>query len=168
MNHTDQNQGNLIDGTIIAYEPCEDGAYITVAGLNGPVIVAIDTEDLERLGGSIRQAVNNFDPDLPQTERIRITEKGIEVLQTMMSVDGHTPEPVNHMAGFSFVCEPSDILGAPIDVIVGMGNVEDVEYAYIGAGSKENGYGDVLLTREHLGKLIQTISEIYTAMGLDS
>lgn len=167
MIRTDPDQRNLIDGTIVAYDPCEDGAYITFIGSEGPVIASVDAEDLDRLGGSIRQAVNDFDPDVPQEQRTRITERGIEVLRTLMSAEDSEPGNSDRMAGFSLYCEPSELLGASSDVIVGLGSIDDAEYAYVGTGGKESGYGDILLTRDQLGELIQLLSETYTAMGLD-
>lgn len=93
MNHikrSDQDQSNLIDGTIIAFDPRSDGAYVTFAGRDGAaVIAAIDIEDLVRLGGTVLDAVENFDPEFSQEDQLRITPRGIEVLREMLaSTDG--------------------------------------------------------------------------------
>jgi hypothetical protein len=78
---TDPDQPNLIDGTILAFDPREGGAYVTFAGLDGPVIASIDTADLVRLGTSILNAVNHFDPEKTVEEQARLTTRGVEILK---------------------------------------------------------------------------------------
>jgi len=70
--------------------------------------------------------------------------------------------------GFSHYAEPAELLGESRDVIVGLGSADEVEYAYLGVGGTATGYADILLTREQLGRLIDTLSETFGAMELES
>jgi hypothetical protein len=73
------------------------------------------------------------------------------------------------MSGMSFAyyAEPTQLLGASRDVIVGLGDVDGTEYAYLGVGGDEFGYGDILLSRELLAHLIDLLSETIGAMDCD-
>lgn len=70
--------------------------------------------------------------------------------------------------GFSHYAEPAELLGESRDVIVGLGSADEVEYAYLSVGGTATGYAEILLTREQLGRLIDTLSETFGAMDVES
>lgn len=76
MNRTDFEQSNLIDGTIVAWEPCAEGAYVTFkGGLDGQAIIAsVDITDLRLLGVAVLTSVLDFDPGRAAEDQIRITD----------------------------------------------------------------------------------------------
>ncbi|MDP7703237.1 hypothetical protein [Mycobacterium sp. TY815] len=69
---------------------------------------------------------------------------------------------------FSFYVDPHVIDCEAGTVVIGLGSVGDGhDAACIAASSGNTPYGDALLTREQLGTLIGSLSEIYGAMGLE-
>ncbi len=75
----DPTRGNLVDGTVLYYDPREDGAYVTVNGIDGrKYVLAFDSTDIEIIGQGVAQAVARFDTDLGADQQIRITPAGID------------------------------------------------------------------------------------------
>lgn len=70
---------------IVCYEPGDGGALVTIADENGDMmIVPFDLADCEHFA-VIARAVRNVDSSLPQDERVRITERGLELLRTKLT-----------------------------------------------------------------------------------
>lgn len=89
MIRTDPGQPNLIDGTILAFDPTDGGAYVTFAGMDGqPIIASIDCEDLHRLGSAVLDSATSFDPNSSQEERARITPRGVDVIRDQLAGGG--------------------------------------------------------------------------------
>lgn len=86
MIRNDVEQSNLIDGTIVAWEPCEEGAYVTFkGGLDGqPIIASIDIADLKLLGVAVLKSAVDFDPSRPVEDQIRISTRAIQILKEML------------------------------------------------------------------------------------
>ncbi|MEZ0385237.1 hypothetical protein [Mycobacterium sp. pW045] len=86
MIRNDFEQPNLIDGTIVAWEPCAEGAYVTFkGGLDGQAIIAsVDIADLKLLGVAVLKSVADFDPDRRAEDQVRITTRGVQILGEML------------------------------------------------------------------------------------
>lgn len=86
MIRNDAKQSNLIDGTVVAWEPCAEGAYVTFkGGLDGRAIIAsVDIADLKLLGVAVLKSVVAFDRDDRPEDQVRITTRGVEVLREML------------------------------------------------------------------------------------
>ncbi len=73
-----------IDGSILAFEPDAGGLYVTVAGgADGPVQVLFPKADLRHLvtgAGAVAEFGDTL-ADIPQGDRIRITDYGVERLR---------------------------------------------------------------------------------------
>jgi hypothetical protein len=71
---------NEVDGSIIAYEPRPNGAYVTIGTVDGPLIIDFDLTDLNHIVKARDIAVEYGDAlaDMPQFEKFRLTEYGIE------------------------------------------------------------------------------------------
>ncbi|WP_287004606.1 MULTISPECIES: hypothetical protein [Gordonia] len=84
------DQDNVIDGTVYCYDPVpHEGAYVTVGGVDGQVIiVALDIDDLRHLAHLYEYVASGAGTDLPQEDRLRITHAG---LQWMKSEFGSEP-----------------------------------------------------------------------------
>ncbi|WP_131806836.1 antitoxin Xre-like helix-turn-helix domain-containing protein [Mycobacteroides abscessus] len=79
----DPNRGNLVDGTVLYYEPREDGAYLTVNGINDEkYIVAFDQTDIGVIAERVPEAIEQFDPAADPFDLIRITRAGIEWMRS--------------------------------------------------------------------------------------
>lgn len=76
------NWANLVDGTVLYYDPREDGAYVTVNGIDGAkYVLAFDRTDIEVIG-RLPEAIDGFDPNVDAFEQIRITRAGIEWMRS--------------------------------------------------------------------------------------
>lgn len=81
-------QANAIDGTVIVFEPHAGGVYVTVAGgEDGPVIVPVSKDDLQRVFVKAWHAISEFGDELdaiPQVDRARITEAGVRYIANIL------------------------------------------------------------------------------------
>ncbi|RDB49351.1 hypothetical protein [Tsukamurella tyrosinosolvens] len=84
----DPRQGNLLDGTVIAFQPIpQAGAYVTVAGRDGrPTIVAFDLEDLAAIYRAT-DAAHTAPVDAALEDLARITEAGMTLLPEVLDLD---------------------------------------------------------------------------------
>lgn len=83
----DPGCGNLVDGTVLYYDPREDGAYVIVNGIRGQMyVLAFDSVDIKVIGEGVAAAVARFDANLGPDQQIRITPAGIEWMRSQ-------PEP---------------------------------------------------------------------------
>lgn len=169
MIRADPDQPNLIDGTILAYEICEGGVYVTFAGVGDESIIAsIDTDDLERLG-NLSKAVGEFDSRSSCKDRTRITPRGIEFLRGRLQSSPPEGDIVaaSKQETFAFFVEPDVVDCETGTVVAGLGSVGDgPETACVATSSGGSPFGDAFLTRDQLGKLIETLGQIHEAMGM--
>lgn len=91
---SDPGQGNLLEGTVVAYQPIpQSGAYVTVAGRAGaPTIIAFDLADLAAIRQA-EEAARTAPADVDPDELARITKAGMTLLPEVLGLDregGHT------------------------------------------------------------------------------
>ncbi len=149
-------QRNLLDGTILYYEPRADGAFVTIAGRDGePAIVAFDRDDMKHLK-FVNAAVGAFDRSTTQEDRIRITPAGVKVLQLAFHAsDTKSVEPEPDSESLSLFAEP---VGMPLarggSVVVGAGDDVEGTFALLSIT------GGDLLTVKELDTVIKLLQDL--------
>ncbi len=171
MIRTSPDQKNLIDGTILAFEPQPDGAYVTFAGSDeSPIIASIDIEDLERLGGSVLHAASDFKAGVASEEQARVTPRGIEILKSLLSEANPDPEsdPATREGGFSFFAEPAVIeINNGVHIVIGTGDGRETgARTCLGISNPAAGYCEGMLTRDQLEGVIAELQGCLEAMDI--